>query len=94
MLMLMSSASGTVKEGAVDLAYRGVMPRGLGRALSGLMDTSAFTNPDEEVDIEDEASLREGGILRAEAARRDALRRRCWAPYKVTALLLLGIRCI
>ena len=98
-----SSAAATSREGAADLAYRGAMPRSLGRCLArgpaptGLTADYADDAADDEAD-EDGASPPEEYATAHEPRRAtvEASRRLTWAQrgtpaVRVTAVLVLGL---
>ena len=69
------------------MAYRGVMPRALGRARV------PNQNEDEgDFDEEEMATTQKCVLFRAEVARRDVLWRGMVVPLRVTTVFLLGLR--
>lgn len=93
------SAEGVRQEGAADLAYRGVMPRALGDALSDESAGTTTVAPGsvESVEYEPEedeayATRREVDDALQEAFRRAGALRRHRAAIRITTLLILGLR--
>jgi hypothetical protein len=88
---ILRSDIGASREGPTDLAYRGILPRGLGQALT-------LAGRGDDGGIGDEGQQEEYALSRSigQANREAACRRRAWGryagPISVTTALLLGLR--
>ena len=89
---LHTSTVGVQREHACDCAYRGAMPKGLGRAIDRSPGRDASLALDSPALSEDLATWRDGHALDAEAARgcRAALLHA--KSIRVTSCLLFGLR--
>ena len=81
-----SSAAGVQRETATDLAYRCLMPRGLGRVLT---KEQASSSSDDE---EEFATFRDLDVAEAEASALLIKRRALSATFYVTVVLAAGLR--
>jgi hypothetical protein len=85
------SADDVRQEGANDLAYRCVMPRGLGSALCSL---AGGTSGESDGDHEESATLLQRDALEGEVARRRRAMHEVRQAIQITTALALGLRSI
>lgn len=90
-----SSATGTQAEGPGDMAYRGVMPKALGRAIVAIARQKEISLEEQEIEgITDElyATLSTPDEAQIEAIRSIRQQKPWAAAIRVVSLLLLGLR--
>ena len=85
-----SSKHAVSREAGADLAYRGVIPRGLGKCLR--MHAVPSRPQEDDVFPEEFATAGSPDAYTAEAQEVLGIHRMCWAPLRIASLLVLGIR--
>jgi hypothetical protein len=92
------SAEGVRQEYSMDLGYRALLPRRLGKLLCSLAHRSPSSHvpaPAEDLAeeaVEEFATAREPGLAAEEAARCSLRKRQVLPAVQVTCLLILGLR--
>ena len=87
------SSHGVSLEGACDLAYRGIMPRALGKALDSHDIAFGAAPPvHSDSDGEEYATWAQPEQVEQEVMKTTARQRRCRNSIRVTTVLLLGLR--
>ena len=87
------SSHGVSLEGACDLAYRGIVPRALGKALDAHdMVVGAAPPVHSDSDGEEYATLAQPEQVEQEVMKITARQKRCCNAIRVTTVLLLGLR--